>query len=65
MKRREKTWRLARRSKNWASSIERIRLDFLCRSDVGGTTMSLARPIHLVMVCAAFAFVGAIVFGAI
>jgi hypothetical protein len=58
-------WRVTRRSKILASSIGEIGLDFVRRSDDGGTTMSLARPIHLVMVCAAFLFVGAIVFGAI
>jgi hypothetical protein len=31
----------------------------------GGRLMSLARPFHFAMVCAAFVFVAAIVFGAI
>jgi hypothetical protein len=35
------------------------------KSDVGGATMSIARPIHLVALCAAFLFIGAIVLGAI
>jgi hypothetical protein len=31
----------------------------------GRQTMSLSRPFHVVMICAAFLFVGAIVLGAI
>ena len=31
----------------------------------GATTMSLARPIHVLLICAAFLFIGAIVLGAI
>ena len=40
-------------------------LDSHRKSDVGGATMSIARPIHLVALCAVFLFIGAIVFGAI
>jgi len=35
------------------------------RSEAGATTMTLARPFHVVMILAAFLFVGAIILGAI
>jgi hypothetical protein len=41
-----------------------VRLAVLLR-DSGAMTMTLARPLHFVMVCAAFLFVAAIVVGAL
>ena len=48
-----------------ASSLAIFGLQFVNRSDEGGVTMSMARPINLIAICAAFLFVGAIVLGAI
>jgi hypothetical protein len=47
----------------FAARHSRVRV---CAGSVtGDATMTLARPFHILMVCAAFLFIGAIVLGAI
>jgi hypothetical protein len=46
-------------------AIGRSRVKLLDIIGTGGMTMALARPLHLALVCAAFAFVAAVVLGAL
>lgn len=49
----------------FASPIAAIGLDLVYGLETGGLIMSIARPFHVVMVFAAFLFIGAIVVGAL
>ncbi len=55
---------MPRRNNEICSGNQPVRLHFLLHLREGGGPMNLAKPLNLIVFCAAFLFVGAIVVGA-